>query len=316
MPLDSTAADHDAHPRAINSSAVIAGQCPTPAGFHSAARWTLTHPRDLGNFGGENSDAKCINDYGDICGTAELPSGVQQAASWQQGRIRNLGSLAGSFGQSAALAMSAGTDPHFYGYSGNPAGRSRAVSWQSLQIVPFESQSHWLDSAATSVDPNGYPAGYASLNSGEKVCIIWTPTPSLISALPGSDFAEPSFGLAGGYLVGQSNSGPGTPKEAIFFSLSAPAISMQTLSGASSSVANGVNSHGVAVGGYTANNQQHGFVFSLNQGAEMLDLSNRLEPGGPVEHIYEAYAINEDGIITARGKDSNGNVFAVLLLPL
>ncbi len=48
----------------------------------------------------------------------------------------------------------------------------------------------------------------------------------------------------------------------------------------------------------------------------MLDLSNRLEPGGPVEHISEAYAINENGIITALGKDSNGNVFAVLLLPL
>jgi uncharacterized membrane protein len=314
------AAEPSANPWAINNSAVVGGNAEDAGGNIVAVRWTLTSPRHLGTFGGATSTVFGISDTGLLCGSATTPDGSEQAALWDRGLIRNLGTLSGVSGSSVAYAISDGPPLVVYGVSSNSSNTSHAVRWENLSIEVLPEESDWVSSAARAIGPNGNPAGTATRNSGQSVAVYWNPGPVILPGLSGSVNAEVLAGKSSGVLVGQSNAGASTPHEAVFFTEGSSATSMQTIPGTYSSSAAGVNRHSVAVGTYggtdaSGNRFGGGFVFARYGGAAMVDLTARLAPGGPVIKILVAYDINEDGIITALGEDSNGLQYGVLLLP-
>jgi probable HAF family extracellular repeat protein len=110
-----------------------------------------------------------------------------------------------------------------------------------------------------------------------------------------------------------SNTGSGTSSQAVL--LNGTPTSLQNLSGVLSSIAKGVNRHGVVVGEFGSATKSGAFVYALNDGAQMIDLDTRLVPGGPIERVKVAFAVSDSGIIAAIGEDSNLANVGVLLLP-
>jgi probable HAF family extracellular repeat protein len=82
--------------------------------------------------------------------------------------------------------------------------------------------------------------------------------------------------------------------------------------GGDSSIAKGINDMGVVVGrAYVNFFQPHGFVYS---NGVMTDLNNLIDPGSGLS-IYDAYAINNAGWITADAVDAQGHQHSLVLTP-
>jgi probable HAF family extracellular repeat protein len=299
---------------------MVVGQSVRADGEYTACRWLAASAFDLGDFGSTPSDANATNNYNQICGVATLNSGVQQAALWQNGRIRNLGSLAGLGSQSTAYALTESTDPIVYGASELAGGSNRAVYWQQLQIFALPHDSDWLYSVAKVVTYNNAPAGVAFSNSqNRQLTVLWNTSPVEVPGLAMNSSSEPRAGVSSGYLVGESDRGPGSETEAVLFQVTQPgqpAQSIQNLPAAVRSYAFGVNVYGVIVGGYqNAANETSAFVYAAQDGAQMIDLNDLLQPGGPVTKVLSAHAINDDGIILAQC-EVNGTTATALLWPI
>ena len=300
----------------LNESGVVVGRSKDLNSFSRACRWVFNAPLDLGSFGGPRSEATAINEAGIICGSADLANGIPQAALWRRGLIRNLGSLAGTGAESRALAITEGEDPIVYGYSQGAQGMYRAVQWASLQIDPLPDGANWANSEARTVGWNGLPAGVAVRNDASKVCIWWNGQPVECPGLPGYWNCEPRHGQPNGYVVGFSDRGQNTETEAVLFSPALAATSLQNLPGALSSSANGVNANGVVVGEVrTASVPADGFICPAMTGGQMVSLTGRLVPSPYVATVSRVWAINDDGVMTGDGLDSNQQPVAFLLIP-
>jgi probable HAF family extracellular repeat protein len=82
--------------------------------------------------------------------------------------------------------------------------------------------------------------------------------------------------------------------------------------GGDSSIAKGINDMGVVVGrAYVNFFQPHGFVYS---NGVVTDLNNLIDPGSGLS-IYDAYAINNAGWITADAVDAQGHQHSLVLTP-
>lgn len=308
--------DTDATAMSINSNAIVGGHGRDANGNIVGAKWTLTSPKNLGTLGGPGSNIFSINDAGCVCGMAIAADGTQRAALWVNNLIRDLGTLTGTSGSSVAYAMTEGMDPLVFGESTDSAGIMRAVRWSNLSAGILPQNPDWTSSSARSAGPNGWGAGWAALENGDIRSYFWDGSPTEISGLPNASITQiTSDYYQVSQFVGDSNRGPGSSLEAVYLAPGTPAISMQTIPGTTTSLSRGVNSYGIAVGEYGANGVGGGFVCQRYPNVEMVDLTSRLALNSFVDKIVTAFDINNDGIITALAEDSNGVMFAVLLLP-
>lgn len=303
--------------RAINGNTLVVGQSKRQGGAAVACRWLAGSPFDLGDFGGDASDAYGINDSNIICGSARLVSGLDQAAIWQNGLVRNLGSLSGSGGRSMALALTDGVDPLVFGYSEMPGGSNRAVQWVQLGIQRLEFKGEWDRSAAQVVSYNNWPAGSANWPAEQRqICVLWEPGNAReVRGLASAIAPEVKAGHPNGYLVGYSDDGPSTESRAVVFDAVQPGVYAREILGpgaALRSYAFGVNVHGMVVGTYETATGSEGFIHSIQDGGIMENLTNRLDSQSLVDSVSGAVAIQEDGIILAKGLAGGVPVMALL----
>jgi probable HAF family extracellular repeat protein len=86
--------------------------------------------RDLGSFGGPNSEAKAVNDRGQVVGGSDTTlscsscNPIRHAFVWENGKLTDLGTLGGS---SEAVAINA--RGWIIGWSETTSGAVHAVLW-------------------------------------------------------------------------------------------------------------------------------------------------------------------------------------------
>jgi len=291
---------------------------------------------NLGTLGGNQSVANAINDYGQVVGAALnaipdplsnnfsqvnlfVPAATQaHAFLWtESGGMQDLGTLGGP--DSTAIFVNLG---------GQIAGQSYTnATVNPTTGSPTQDPFFWENGKMIDIGTLGGTFGYSIFmnNRGQVVGnsnlagdqanhpFLWDKENGLrdLGLLPSGNLAFTNWINDAGEVVGESNGG--TFIHAVLWK-NRTIIDLGTVYGETCSSANSINSQGQIVGFASADcfNEDHALL--SENGGPTIDLQTLVPPGSDVT-LIDAIFINDRGEIAARGKLSNGDEHAILLMP-
>ena len=126
--------DRDA---AINERGQVVGWAETKKGDQHAFLWENGKMRDLGTFGGKESEAIAVNDRGQVVGWAETKKGDRHAFFWENGKLADLtpgrGSEAIAINNRGQVLVS--SRPDFLWEKGKTTRIGTAKDWVSPEAI-------------------------------------------------------------------------------------------------------------------------------------------------------------------------------------
>ena len=259
---------------------------------------------DLGTLGGTNSHAYGLNNHGDIVGDAMLPDGRTHALVFTNGVMMDLGTLGG-------------TNSHAYGLndSGYVVGSADMTNGMHHGFLATNGMSGFMmtdlgtmggtNSAAYCINDMGNISGEADLPAGMSHAFMWTNMATGMMDIDAGDTSSSAgYGMnSGSQVVGFAHFS-GVMRAFMTGSgmMGGGMTSMGTMGGGSS-VANSVNSQGMAVGAsLMANGSQHAF-YSSSGGMGGMTLNDMGTLGGTNS---QAFCINGAGNIVGSADTTNG----------
>lgn len=292
----------------INNAGQIAGFVYGPG--PRAGLWTAsTGWRDLGTLPGyEYSIAHDLNDAGVVVGDTRLYGpGTDRAFRWTSGSgLQPLNPLPGDIGSYANAVNATGQAAGSSLWSDGSSTRERAVVWDALgQPMPL---------------PGGYIA--RGINDAGTVvgqtlageAFAWTPETGMTSLAP--PFSD-AYGINNAGMVTGSMAGAAFNVRLGFVWTAADGLQpFPQPDGASWTDPRAITDAGIVVGSFQfPDGRSFGFVWS--QAAGVRRLEELIDPGDPLfgRAIYDAWAINDRGEITAQAILPDGSV-GILLTPV
>ncbi len=294
-----------------------------------AVTWTNGSVKHLPDLGGHGSFANSVNNNGLVAGFAynSTPDrysyfGTQlHAATWQNGTLQDLGTLGGTDSEA---------------WASNSNGEVIGISFLNTPPLPpfYQPQDNaFLWSNGTMHDLGTLGGSFSTptaINSSGQVTVlsfdannqylrsfVWSAgNKTTLNSVAGNNVQALTLNDAGSIAGANSDAGDVNYLAALWQPSGSGRL-LGTVAGDSGSLALGINSHGVVVGGSgtipttAASSYAHAFVW---QGGAIQDL-NTLVPAGSSLTLNVAYAINESGVIAGLGTTSTGDTHAFVLLP-
>ncbi len=295
-----------------------------------AVMWSGGKITRLGDLGGQASFASSITNQGLVVGLAY--NGINDfysyygkqlhAVTWQQGKIRDLGTLGGTDSQA---------------WTANASGEVIGISFLNTNPLPPFNQPQddafvWSNGKMKDIGTLGgsFSTPSAINSSGQVSVISLDATNSLVQGFLWFDGTITNLQSLGGHnyqplTLNDSGTSVGAASDASDLNYSAAmwqatgaVQSLGTVAGDSGSIALGINSQGVVVGGSgtvtptALASYAHAFVW---QGGAIQDLNTLIPAGSPLT-LNVAYAINESGAIAGLGTTSAGDTHVYVLVPV
>lgn len=263
-----------------------------------------------------SSRAFGVNDSGVVAGESVLSPTKREATLWTSSGVRNgLGTLPNPGNpNSSSVAFGVNNSGVAAGWS-DSAENTRAFRWTSVDgMASLGALPGGTQTRAYSIAANGQIVGWGTSPDGDRGFVA---SPSLssvgaLSAQPGSR-TRAFGGSNNGWVTGDA-SDPAVGDVAFLWSSDTSLISLGKLAGAARSFGADVNSAAAVVGWNEGGaNGEEGFLWTAQDG--MLSF-NTLLLGAPGWQVQRARSINDLGYVVANAVDSNGQVHAVLLVPV
>ncbi len=258
---------------------------------------------DLGTLGGTNSRAFGLNNYGVIVGEAMLANGRTNAFAFMNGVMTNLGTLGGTNSRACAI-----NDPgHIVGFADLTNGMHHGFfatngmggfRMSDLGTLGGSNSIAWCLNVMDDI------TGQGDLPSGLPHACVWTNLAGSMMDIDGSDTSSSvGYGMDGaGQVVGGAHFNGAMHAFITGSGMMGGGMTDMGTMGGLSSVANGLNAQGVAVGSSVmSGGGQHAFYSSSGMGGMMLHDLGTL--GGTNS---QAFCINAGGIIVGTADTTNG----------
>lgn len=291
---------------------------------------------NLGTLGGNQSVANAVNDRGQVVGAALnavpdplsnnfsqtylfVPAATQaHAFLWtESGGMQDLGTLGGPDSTAAFVNLSGQIAGQSYTNATiNPATGYATLDpffWENGKMVNIGTLGGTLG-IPNGMNNVGQVVGFSNIAGDQSNhAFLWDKAEGLkdLGTLPGGSFSSANWINDTGEIVGTSEISNGSRA---FLWENGVMNDLGTVAGDACSFATSINSLGQIVGGGSADcfNEDHAFL--SENGGPVIDLNTLALPGSDVT-LIEAIFINDRGEIAGRGKLSNGDEHALLLIP-
>lgn len=291
---------------------------------------------NLGTLGGNQSVANAVNDRGQVVGAALnaipdplsnnfsqtflfVPAATQaHAFLWtESGGMQDLGTLDGPDSTAAFVNLSGQIAGQSYtNATVNPTTGFATLDpffWENGKMLDIGSLGgtfgvpNWMNNL-------GQVVGFSNVAGDQSNhAFLWDKAEGLkdLGTLPGGNFSSANWINGSGEIVGTSGFSNGSHP---FLWRNGVMNDLGTVAGDACSAALSINSLGQIVGFGSADcfHEDHAFVWE--NGGPIIDLSTLVLTGSDVT-LIEAIFINDRGEIAGRGKLSNGDEHALLLIP-
>lgn len=283
---------------------------------------------DLGSLGGSNRDsfANAISDAGHIVGDSQISNGSFRAFLYTGtpgagGQMINLGTLPGGQDSYANDVNNLG---QVVGEAYNSSGRSRAFLYTGGTMYDLGTLPGGTYSWATAINDSGQIVGSSRTSSGYERAFLYTGIPGsggsmqALPLLPGG-FESWAYDINNaGQIVGEAETADGYTAF-LYNSSTGQIYNLGNLGDPESySRAVGINSLGHIVGiselGADDGWADRAFLYVGTPGVDghMINLDAWLDQVNPVEGakwtLYEAYSINDSGLIAGYGWYESGSM--------
>jgi probable HAF family extracellular repeat protein len=313
-------------------------------------QYTVT---DLGTLGGTTSEAMALNDAGQVVGSSTLANGQTHAFLYSGGTMTDLGTLGGNFSQAAGInsagqVVGQSTDANgntraFLSSGGGPMtdvgdlGGNYAAAFGINDAGTFVGSSYFTPtgsqqfafvssptglkslgalggpfSSANAINASGQIAGEANTPDADHAFLYSNGVMKDLGTLGGGSSAGRALnGL--GVVVGSSDTANNAAIHAFVYS-NGVMSDLGALVPGFDSFAYGINDAGQIVGLANGNPGEGNFAV-VYTGGSVLKLDDLIQPGSPLDHLFEATAINNRGQIVGGGVAADGSIHAFLLTP-
>ena len=292
---------------------------------------------DLGTLGGNQSVANAINDRGQVVGAAlnAIPDALSNNFSlaflfepaatqahaflWTKAEgMQDLGTLGGPDSTAAFVNLSGQISGQSYTNAAiNPTTGYATLNpffWEHGKMVDIGTLGGTLGYSVWMNNP-GQVVGVSNL-AGDQTghAFLWDKKEGLkdLGTLGGS-YSEPDWINDADEIVGGAYTANDATYHAFLWRDGAMA-DLGSVADDTCSEATSINSMGQIVGFGSADCQNEDHAFLSENGGPIIDLATLVLPGSDVT-LIQAIFINDRGEIAARGKLSNGDEHAVLLIP-
>lgn len=257
---------------------------------------------DLGDLGGQYSQARGINEQGQVVGESLLPVAgiVQHAFSWQAGGgISDLGTLGGQNSRAVDINRS-GT---IVGWAQDVAGFVRPALWSGSTVTELSTLGG-SSGAAWGLNNVGLAVGNSELSAGEYHATLWDASGAKDLGTLGGSYSIAYDINDGGSVVGTAYDAAGRERASLWDS--AMPVDLGGLSGGQWTAARSINDVGQIILwgkplGATAN---HAVFWSGDAGSPVIDLGTF---GGAESW---AYGMNDQGFVVGWAGEADGTYHA------
>ena len=256
---------------------------------------------DLGDFGGNYSQARAINLAGQVVGEGLLPVAgtVQHAFSWQSGLLSDLGTLGGQNSRAVAI-NNAGT---VGGWAQDASGATQAALWNGASVTALPTLGG-NSGAAWGLNDAGAAVGQSSLSSGVYHAVLWNGAGVHDLGTLGGSYSVAYDINNHGIVVGEADNSAGGERACLWGA--SGAVDLGSLSGGLWNAAAKINDSGAVIlwGTPAGASASHAAFWNGISGSPVVDLGTF---GGSVSW---AYGLNDQGSVVGWAQEPDGTYHA------